>query len=155
MTSRLSLAATCLVATLVFAPTAHAQAVGSDYGAHIQTTLPFNELLVGQVQDAIPSEDVDVLAEQARLTVGVGEDLVDNLTQALILAPDDASRSRIEGVLTHSQAALASLRMVQQETTLDTARGRLQQARGEAQEALDELRPFVLSLFASGVIAGK
>jgi hypothetical protein len=155
MTLRLSFAATCLVATLVFTPRAQAQAVGSDYGTQIQTTLPFNELLVGQVQDALPSEDLDVLAEQANLTVDVGEDLVQSLTQALILAPDDASRSRIEGVLTHSQAALASLRMVEQETTVDTARGRLNQARGEAQEALDELRPFVLSLFASGVIAGK
>jgi hypothetical protein len=49
-------------------------------------------------------------------------------------------------VLTHTQAAVASVHLAQLETTADAARGRLDQARGEAQEGLDELRPFVLGL---------
>ena len=121
----------------------------------MQTTLPANELLVEEIRAAIPSEDVATLTEHSALTFDIGENLVQQLTLALDRAPDDASRSRVEGVLVHMQAALESLRMVQSDTTLDSARGRLEQARGEAQEALDELRPFIFALVARGAISGK
>ena len=152
---RLSLTAACLVAALVSATTAQAQVVAPDFAGQIQPTLPANELLVGQIQDALPTTDLNLLSQQTAVTLGVGEELQQLLSQALAIAPDDAARSRLEGVLTHTTATLDSLRQVPVEATLDSARGRLEQARGEAQEGLDELRPFVLTLPATGVVSGK
>lgn len=152
---RLSLTVGCLVAALVSASAAQAQVVAPDFGGQIQPTLPETELLVGQIQDALPTEDLALLSEQTALPLGVAEELEQQLSLALAIAPDDAARSRLEGVLTHTQATLDALRQAQTEATLDSARGRLEQARGEAQEGLDELRPFVLSLVATGVASGK
>jgi hypothetical protein len=152
---RTSLLVGCLVVAPFSASAAHAQEVTPDFATQMQTTLPSNEQLVGQIGAALPADDLIVISDEAGLTTGVGEDLVDQLTFALALAPDDASRSRIEGVLTHTQAALASLRLAQAGTTLDSARASLDAARGEAEEALSELRPFVLALVASGAITGK
>jgi hypothetical protein len=152
---RLSLTVGCLIAALVSATTAQAQVVAPDFGGHIQPTLPTNELLLGQIREALPTNDLDLISKQTALTLGVGEELEQQLQLALAMAPDDAARSRIEGVLTHTQATLDSLRQAQMEATLDSVRGRLEQARGEAQEGLDELRPFVLSLVPSGVVSGK
>jgi hypothetical protein len=85
----------------------------------------------------------------------VAEELQQQLSAAISLSPDDASRSRLEGVLTHTQAVLDSLRMAQVENNLDSARGRLDQARGEAQEGLGELQPFVVGLPVPSVSTGK
>lgn len=49
---------------------------------------------------------------------GVGEGLQNPLRAALALAPDDAARSRLEGVIVHTQAAVDSLRMIIAETRL-------------------------------------
>jgi hypothetical protein len=153
---RLSLGVGCLVAALVIATTAHAQVVVlPDFGGQIQPTLPTNQLLVGQILEALPTSDLALISEQAALTLGVGEELEQQLTLAMSTAPDEAARSRLEGVLTHTRAALDSLRQAQMEATVDSARGRLEQARGEAQEGLDELRPFVLALVDNGVVGGK
>jgi hypothetical protein len=152
---RLSLTVGCLLAALVSTTSAQAQVVAPDFANQIQPTLPANELLVGQISEALPTNDLNVLSEQTALTLGVGEELQQELNLALSMAPDDAARSRLEGVLTHTSATLDSLRQVPLEATLDSARGRLEQARGEAQEALDELRPFVLALVTSGVVSGK
>lgn len=152
---RASLAAGWLVVALLSAATSHAQEASPGFAGQIQTTLPANEQLVGQIQDTMPGDDLNLVSDQVGTTVGVGEDLVQQLTSALSLAPDDATRSRIEGVLAHTQSALDSLHLAQTETTLDSARGRLDQARGEAQEGLDELRPFVLGLVGTGAITGK
>ena len=154
-TLRLSLIVGCLLVAPFSATTIHAQEANPDFNGQIQTTLPSNEQLLGEIRDALPSDDLVVIVGQTDTTVSLGEDLVQQLATALSMAPDDASRSRIEGVLTHSQAALVSLRMAQTETTLDSARARLDAARGEAQESLDELRPFVLGLVATGAITGK
>jgi hypothetical protein len=145
----------CLAAVMVVAPTASAQAQSPDFGDQVQPTLPANELLVGQIHDALPSANLDQMTGQTMDTVGLGQDLEQRLGKAMALAPDDASRSRLEGVRTHTVAALDALRLVQLEPTLDAARSRLEQARGEAQEGLDELRPFVLGLVISGDITGK
>jgi hypothetical protein len=153
---RLSLTVGCLVAAVISTTSAQAQVVVSpDFANQIQPTLPTNELLVGQIQEALPTNDLGLISEQTALTLGVGEELQQELNLALSVAPDDAARSRLEGVLTHTTATLDSLRQAQMEATLDSARGRLEQARGEAQEALDELRPFVLALVSSGVVGGK
>jgi hypothetical protein len=135
------IAAGCLVAAST--TTAFASAQAGDYTGQVQSTLAANELLVQQIRAAMPSSDLDVMSQQAAVTQGVGEELEQELSQALASAPDDASRSRIEGILTHTQAAVASLKQAQVETTLDAIHGRLDQARGEALEGLDELQPLV------------
>jgi hypothetical protein len=136
-------------------PGAHAQEVSPDFAGQVQITLPSNEQLVGEITDSLLTDDQAVISDQTNLSVSTGQNLVQQLTSALSIAPDDVSRSRVEGVRTHVQAAADSLQMAQDETNLDAARGRLAQARGEAQEALDELQPFVLGLVATGAITGK
>jgi hypothetical protein len=108
--------------------------------------LTANELLVRQIRETLPAGDLEAMSQQTARLLGAGEQLEQQLSQALTSAPDDTARSRVEGVLTHTQAAVESLRLAGQESTLDATRGRLEQARGEAQEGLDELRPFVSSM---------
>jgi hypothetical protein len=152
---RVSLAVGCLIAALVSAATAQAQVVSPDFVTQLQPTLPANEQLVGQIRDALPSDNLDLLSQQTVLTVGLGELLQQQLSLALAMASDDAARSRVQGVLAHTSATLDSLRQVQTEATIDSARGRLEQARGEAQEGLDELQPFVVSLPPAPAGTGK
>jgi hypothetical protein len=138
-----------LICLAAIAPTVLAGSTSAqvpDFDSQIQPTLTANELLVRQIVEAMPAVDMATLSQGSELSLNLGEQLQQQLNQALTLAPDDATRSRIEGVLTHTQAATASLQQAQVETTLDAARGRLDQARGEAQEGLDELRPFVVAL---------
>ena len=153
--SRVSLAFAWLAIALLIAPAARAQEVSPDFAGQVQTTLPSNELLLGQIQDTLPTDNLAGISDLTDASVSTGESLVQQLTSAIALAPDDASRSRLEGVLAHSQAALNSLRLAQSETSLDSARGRLDQARGEVQESLTELQPFVLGLVSTGAITGK
>jgi len=58
-------------------------------------------------------------------------------------------------VLTHITGSVDALRLAQTETSLDSARARLDQARGEAQEALSELQPFVVGIPATVPTTGK
>ncbi len=127
-------------------PVARASAQSADFPGQIQPTLATNELFLSQIRQALPSSDMDAIAQQTSTTLDIGQQLAQRLEQAAVLAPDDAARSRVEGVLTHTQAAVASLQLAEAETSADAARGRLDQARGEAQEGLDELRPFVVGL---------
>ena len=152
---RVPLAAGWLAMALLAAPTARAQEVSPGFVGQVQTTLPSNEQLLSDIQNSLSSDDLGVVSSQTGTSVDAGEALVQQLTSALDLAPDDSSRSRIEGVLGHTQAAVESLRLAQSEATLDSARGRLDQARGEVQEALTELRPFILGLVSTGAITGK
>jgi hypothetical protein len=152
---RVSLAVGCLVAALVSAATAQAQVVSPDFVTQLQPTLPANEQLLGQIQEALPTDDLALLSQQTAPSLGLGEVLQQQLSLALAMAPDDVARSRIAGVLAHTTAMLDSLRQVQTEATLDSARGRLEQARGEAQEGLDELQPFVVSLPPAPAGTGK
>jgi hypothetical protein len=137
-------------------PTYAQTVVSPDFANQVQTTLPSNEQLVGQLQDALgAADDLSVTSGGAEHFASIGEALNAELERAMIAAPDDAARSRIEGVLTHTRAAVASLRMAKTDTPGDAVRGRLLEAQGEAREALDELRPYILGLVASGVITGK
>lgn len=129
---------------VAIATTASAQS--PDFASQIQPTVSANDLLVREIRDTMPGDDLAAMSQQTVLLVDAGEQLAQQLSQALVSAPDDAARSRVDGVLTHTQAAVESLRLTSQEVTLDAARGRLEQARGEAQEGLDELRPFVSSI---------
>jgi hypothetical protein len=120
-----------------------AAAQDADFTAQIRPSVATNELLLSQIQQALPASDRDAIGQQSATSLDVGRQLAQQLEQALAIAPDDAARSRLEGILTHTQAAVASLEQVQLETSADAARARLDQARGEAQEGLDELRPLV------------
>jgi hypothetical protein len=153
---RVPLATGALALGLLVAPNVHAQQIVSpDFASQVKPTLPSNQQLVGQIQDTLPTTNLSAISDQAGMSASTGQDLIDSLNSALQLAPDDASRARLQAVLTHTQAAMASLHMVQSETSVDAARGRLDAALGEAQEGLDELQPFVLSLVSSGAITGK
>jgi hypothetical protein len=152
---RHSVIAACLLAGALSATTAHAQVDSPDFPGQLQPTLPANEQLVAQIATALPADSMDAVTNQATSALGVGTDLAQQLSDLLAIAPDDATRSRVEGVLTHVSATVDSLRMAKMETSLDSARARFDQARGEAQEALDELQPFVVSLPATMPIAGK
>jgi hypothetical protein len=119
-------------------------AQGADFTGQLSPTVATNEQLVQQIREALLSSDLPALSQQTGRILDVGQQLEQQLSGALSTAPDDAARSRVQGVLTHTQAAVASLRMAGQGVTLDATLGRLEQARGEAQEGLDELRPFVV-----------
>lgn len=134
----------CFLLASARAGVIHAQ-VG-DFVGELQPTLPANELLLDQIRTALPATEIDALTLNTDVLLSTAQDLQLQLNQALTLAPDDAARSRVEGVLGHTQAAVDALHLAQAEDNLDSARGRLDQARGEAQESLDELRPFVQGL---------
>ena len=153
--SRLSLVLACLMAGLVSANTAQAQVVNSDFPGQLQPTLPANEDLVAQIVLALPGTDLNAVTDQAGSALNVGADLEQQLSQLLAIAPDDPTRSRVDGVLTHITGSLDALRLAQTETSLDSARARLDQARGEAQEALSELQPFVVGIPATVPTTGK
>ena len=153
---RVPVVASALALAMLAAPAAHAQQVVSpDFANQVQTTLPSNEQLLGQIQDTLPSTNLSTLSSQTADSVSTGQALMDELNAAFNLAPDDATRSRIQALINHTQSALDSLQMAQSATSLDAARGRLDEARGEVQESLNELQPFVLGLVASGAITGK
>lgn len=152
---RVTFAGSLLALSVIAAPSVHAQQVSPEFTGQLQTTLPSNEQLVGEIQDTLPAGDLMSISDQTATSVATGEGLLDQLSAASSLAPDDTTRSRIEGVITHTQAALDSLQLVESEGSLESARGRLDQARGEAQEGLNELRPFVLGFVQSGAITGK
>ena len=131
------------------ATTASAQVASFD--DQVRTSVAMNEQLVRDVVQALPAEDPGVLADASAAAVAQAEQPEQQLGDALAVAPADADRSRLSGVLTHTRAALSSLRQVSSETDIDAARGRLDQARGEAIEGLDELRPYAETLPASPV----
>ena len=152
---RSSVFAACLAVSLALTTSVQAQEIPTDFPGQLQPTLPANEELVSQISAGLPATDLAALTDQAGTALNVGTDLEQQLSQLLPLAPDDAARSRVSGVLTHIQASLDSLRTAQSETSVDSAHARFDQARGEAQEALDELQPFVVSVPSLMPIAGK
>lgn len=150
-----SVIAVCLVVSLAVTMSVQAQEITTDFPGQLQPTLPANEELVSRIGMGVPATDLAVLTDQAGTALNVGTDLEQQLSDLLPIAPDEAARSRISGVLTHIQASVGSLQLAQTETSLDSARARFDQARGEAQEALDELQPFVVSVPSIMPIAGK
>jgi len=142
-----------VVATSLALVATTAAAQLASFGDIVQPTLPANEQLVTQIGAAMPAGDLATLVSAADVSLTTGGTLQQQLEGALAAAPDDAARSRIQGVLNHTQAALQSLRQARDETSLDAARGRLDQARGEAVEGLSELRPFVLSMTTAAAAA--
>jgi len=93
---------------------------------------------VSQIDTALQATNLTTLHAQAATALATGQQVQSLLQAALPLAPDDASRSRIQALLTHVSSAIQSGQQVAQATDLDTARSKLNAERGEAQEALNE-----------------
>ncbi len=102
-----------------------------------------NRTWISQVDQALEATDRATLQAGAATALATGQQVQSLLQAALPLAPDDASRSRVQGVLAHVTAALQSGQQVAQARDFDTARSELNAERGEAQEALGELAPLV------------
>ncbi|MBI3978141.1 MAG: hypothetical protein HY331_08145 [Chloroflexi bacterium] len=141
-----TLIAVAVAFSVVLAGLATPSANAQDFNGLVRSALSANVQLVQQIRQALDADDLSTVKVQARVAAGTAEQVESLLAEALGVAPDDPSRSRVEGVLIHIRAALNALRLVGQETTLDGARSRLNQARGEAEEALAELRPFAEAL---------
>ncbi|MGH2461163.1 MAG: LPXTG cell wall anchor domain-containing protein [Chloroflexota bacterium] len=123
-----------------------ALAIGStfaqDFGSLVAQANTANETWVSQINQGLAATDLATLQADAATALTTGQQVQSLLQAALPLAPDDASRSRVQGVLTHVTAALQSGKQVSSAKDLDTAHSALNAERGEAQEALNELAPF-------------
>lgn len=117
-------------------------ALAQDFGSLVSSATTATQQFVDQTNLALQATDLATLQARTQTAVATGEQVESLLEAALALAPDDPSRSRVEGVLTHIRAALQSGRMALQETEFDAARAAVDAMRGEAEEALVELVPF-------------
>ena len=142
--SRILVATLSVALAALAAPSAAAQS--QDFGGLVRSALFGNEQLVMQIRAAQAPGDLDTLKARAGPALTTAEQVERWLTDALPMAPDDGSRSRVEGVLRHIRDATTALRQATQESTFDAAWARLDQGRGEAVEALSELRPFAEAL---------
>lgn len=117
-------------------------AFAQDFGSLVSQASTANKTWVSQIDQALQATDLATLQAEAATALATGQQVQSLLQAALPLAPDDASRSRVQGVLTHVMAAVQSGQQVAAAKDLDTARSALNAERGEAQEALSELAPF-------------
>lgn len=128
----------CLVVPALLALPAFAQ----DFGTLVANAATLNQRWVSQADVALQATTLAGVQSQAASAVATGKQVQALLNEALPLAPDNASRSRIQGLLAHVNAGLQDGQRAAQETTLDVARGDVNAMRGEAAEALNELAPF-------------
>jgi hypothetical protein len=140
---RLLTAALALAVALWTAPAA---AQTQDFNSLARAGLAGNQQLVQQIRTALTQSDLTVLKQQTSAALATAQQVDTLLSQARPLAPDDGSRSRIEGLQQHIRASINALTAALQETTVDATRARLDQARGEAEEALSEFVTFVNTL---------
>ena len=116
-------------------------AQAQDFDSLVNQAVAANRQLVDHIAAATRAPDLAALRADITLGVTSAKATQSLLQEALAVAPDDAARSRAQGVLTHIAASLSSATQASQATTLDVARSRVDAARGEAVEALDELVP--------------
>jgi hypothetical protein len=134
---KVMMTAALLVLPLLMAGTALAQ----DFGSLVSAASSANSQFVQQTDSALQATDLTTLQAGARTAVATGKQVQSDLQTALSIAPDDASRSRVQGVLTHITAAVSSGQSALQASDFSTARGAVDAMRGEAQEALTEVAP--------------
>ncbi|MBI2939056.1 MAG: hypothetical protein HYY04_01355 [Chloroflexi bacterium] len=134
--------------TIALAVLLHVVMVGTvfaqDFGSLVTQATAANQRWVEQINQALGARDLATLQARAATAVATGEQVESLLRAALPLAPDDAARSRVQGVLTHVVDALRAGRLALEVTEFDAARGHVQAMRGEALEALTELAPFAV-----------
>lgn len=130
----------------VAVPSAGAQT--PTFATLVQQGLSGNQDLSQQIKSALGPGDLMAVKTQSSTALGTANGVLSALDQALPMAPDDASRSRIEGLRGHIRATAAPLSQAAQANTPDEARARLDQARGEADESLAEFQPFAAAFVA-------
>jgi len=119
-------------------------AQAQDFGSLVSQAVAANQQLVDHIDAATRAPDLATLRADISLGVSSAQAAQSLLQEARAVAPDDAARSRAQGVLAHITASLSSATQASQATTLDVARSRVDAARGEAVEALNELPPATL-----------
>jgi len=117
-------------------------ASAQDFATDVSSAATANNLWVTQIATAAQATTLAQLQAANATALATGQREQTLLQAALAIAPDDASRSRVQGVLNHVTAALQSGQQKTQATTLDAARGFLDAERGEAVEAQSEIVPF-------------
>lgn len=127
-----------LLGVLALAAVAHAQ----DSTTLLAQAATLNQTFVTQTESALQAPDLATSQTRTRAVIATGQQLAALLTEARDSATDDATRSRAQGLLDHVQAALAAAQRALAETSLDAAHSDLEAVRGEAVEALSEVRPF-------------
>lgn len=127
-----------LAAVLTFQAVATGISAAQDFTTLLSQAAAANQSWVNQIATASSATSLSSLQAANTTALTFGNQTLSLLQQALPLAPDDASRSRVTGLIQHVEAALASGARVSQATTLDTARSALDAERGEAVEALNE-----------------
>jgi hypothetical protein len=86
----------------------------------------------------LTATDLTTLQAGSATALATAKTVQSDLQSALAIAPDDASRSRAQGLLNHINAVVSSLQSVATATSFDAAHSDLNAARGEAVEALNE-----------------
>ena len=127
-----------LLGALGLASSAHA----ADFGTLMAQAAAVNQTYVSQVESALTAPDLATSQARTRTALATGQQLINLLTAAEAAAPDDAGRSRAQGLLDHVRAAQSAGQSTLGATSLDAAHSALEAMRGEAVEALAELRPF-------------
>ncbi len=117
-------------------------ALAQDFNSLMSSAASTNQQFLDQTNRALEATDLATLQARTRTAVATGQQLESLLRAALAAAPDDASRSRAQGALTHITAAVQSGQAALQATDFGSARGFVDAMRGEAMEALSELAPF-------------
>ena len=143
MARRILLTITCALALqLLLLGSAFAQ----DFGSLVASAASANQQWVTQIDTALSATSLAAIQSQAAVATATGEQVQTLLTQALAVAPNDAARSRVQGVLNHVTAAVNAGKAVVQATDVNTARSQVNAMRGEAVEAASELVPFASSV---------
>ncbi len=117
-------------------------ASAQDFNSLVASAAAANNLWVTQIATAAQSTTLAQLQAANTTALATGQREQSLLRSALAIAPDDASRSRVQGVLNHVTAAIMSAQQKSQATTLDVAQSFLNAERGEAVEAQSEIVPF-------------
>lgn len=129
-------------AVLLLQSMMHVTVLAQDFTSLVSSAASATQQFVDQTNLALEATDLATLQARTRTAVATGQQVESLLQTALSVAPDDPSRSRVEGVLTHIRAAVASGQDALQATEFGAARGAVDAMRGEAEEALTELAPF-------------
>jgi hypothetical protein len=128
-------------AVLLLGTTATASAQSADHADRIRTAATLNQQLVRQIDEGQRVTDVGALNAQAGVALTTAQNLALALNDALELSTTDSERSRASGLLDHTRPVIATIERARQETNLNAAQGQLNQAWGEANEALSEILP--------------
>ncbi|HEX5418213.1 MAG TPA: LPXTG cell wall anchor domain-containing protein [Chloroflexota bacterium] len=126
------------VLQLLYLGIGHAQ----DFSSLIQQAATANQQWLTALDTAGQATDLATLKSDAATALALGKQTQSLLQQALPLAPDDAARSRVSGLLAHVNNAVTAGDRIANETTLSAAQSDLNAERAEANEAMSELKPF-------------